>query len=484
MTDGNLDLFGGGGAEKPKEGPPPIEWRELDQDAEEHEGHAGEEAAGASAKPDADGVAIDASVAPALAIPAKEQAFDEGIAGEVPEPRVWKVSQINKAVKILLQESFPKLWISGEVTNFTRTRAGHCYFSLKDESAQLNCVMFRQDAERLPMNPDEGMTLKVYGDLTLYESRGTYQMVVTRADTEGSEGLWKLAFERVRKKLEAEGLMDLSRKRPIPKFPRRVGVVTSPTGAALRDIVSVVGRRAPWVRLVLRGARVQGGAAADEIAQAIRVMAEAGDVDVIIVGRGGGSMEDLWGFNEEVVARAIAECPIPIISAVGHEVDVTISDLVADLRSPTPSAGAEAAVPELFQVRDSLVAVQRRLGKGLGGQVERRRWRLDRVNDRLFRSGRGMTAAHRSRRDRGLARLGESTRQLIQSERLRLAELGAAMEALSPLSTLARGYAVPLDGKGHVLRGVDEFLMGSSFSLRVVDGRVACRVDDDAQEEL
>ncbi len=255
-----------------------------------------------------------------------------------PEPKVWSVSQVNRAVKGLLEANVEPLWVGGEIGQWTRSRAGHCYFTLKDDRAQLKSVMFARDAALLPTDPDEGMKVRCFGDLTLYETRGDYQLVVRRVEAEGAEGLWRKAFEQLKAALELDGLLAPERKRALPSYPGTIGVVTSPTGAAVRDILSVLGRRAPWARVLLRGARVQGEGASVELARALEHLAATGLPDVIIVGRGGGSLEDLWAFNEEPLARAIAACPIPVVSAVGHEVDVTISDLVADVRAPTPSA--------------------------------------------------------------------------------------------------------------------------------------------------
>ena len=393
-----------------------------------------------------------------------------------PAPRVWTVRQVNRASRLLLEESLPRLWVGGEVTNFRRQRSGHCYFTLKDEAAQLRCVMFRRDAARLPADPDEGMTLRVFGSLTLYEARGVFQLIVSKLETESEGGMWKLAFDRLRARLDAEGLTDPGRKRPLPTFPRTVGIVTSPTSAALRDIVAVIARRAPWLRVLVRGTRVQGVGAGDEIAAAVSLLAGVSGVDAIVVARGGGSIEDLWGFNEEAVARAVALSPVPVVSGVGHETDVTICDLVADLRAATPSAAAEAVAPDRQWVGNRLDTMGQRLGRGLAGQVRSRRWWLDQLGDSLFRRGRRRVQRSRDRLEAARPRMGAAVRARIGREAGRLSEAAAALDALSPLSTMARGYAVPLDRNGKLLRRIGDFPRGRGFRLRVVDGYVPCAV--------
>jgi exodeoxyribonuclease VII large subunit len=423
-----------------------------------------------------------------------------------PEVAVWTVSEINRAVRGLLEGSMPPLWIAGEVANWKRAGSGHCYFTLKDEAAQLRSVMWRAEAARLPTDPGEGMRVRAFGQLTLYEARGDYQLVVRALEGEEGEGLWKLAFDRLKGKLEAEGLLAPERRRPIPRLPQCVGVVTSTTGAALHDILTVLRRRAPWLRVLVRGARVQGEGAAEEIARAVRVLAGTGLPEVLIVGRGGGSREDLWAFNEEPVARALAECPVPVISAVGHEVDVTISDLVADLRAPTPSAAAEAVAPDVEELRRHLRVAGEGLARGLrrgvegrrrrleegrtglrrGGRalVEPRRRALEQARGGLQRAGRALVEPRRRTLEQARGRLQRAVRSLIQGRRHTLARLGGKMDALSPLATLRRGYAVPLGAGGRVLRGVEDFTPGGTFELRVVDGRVGCQVRDIQQDEV
>ncbi len=392
------------------------------------------------------------------------------------EPRVWSVTQVNRAVRAMLEDTVESLWVSGEVANWTRARSGHCYFSLKDEQAQLRCVMFKAAAASLPADPDEGTTVRALGGLTLYEARGEYQLVVRRLEAEGAEGLWRQAFERLRAKLEAEGLLAPERKRALPRFPEAVGVVTSLAGAALADILTVIRRRAPWTRVIVRGARVQGEGSGEEVAEAIQALGGSGLVDVLIVARGGGSLEDLWAFNEEVVARAIVACPVPVISAVGHEVDVTISDLVADVRAPTPSAGAETVVKDGEGLGEALEISRTRMSGALRAIASRRRDVLGLHRSQLRQSGVGLVRPRRELVDRVGDRMESAIRGLATLRRARLSEVAGKMDVLSPLATLRRGYALPQDAEGRILRTVGAFAEGDHFALRVSDGTVPCEV--------
>ncbi len=396
------------------------------------------------------------------------------------ELRVWTVTQVNRAVRTLLEDTIESLWITGEVANWTRARSGHCYFTLKDEQAQLRCAMFKSEADKLPVDPEDGTTVRAIGGLTLYEARGEYQFVVRRLEAEGAEGLWRQAFEKLRSKLEAEGLFAPERKRPLPKFPEAVGVVTSLAGAAHADILTVVRRRAPWTRVILRGARVQGEGAGKEVAAAIAALGNSGLVDVMIVGRGGGSLEDLWAFNEEVVARAIIACPVPVISAVGHEVDVTISDLVADFRAPTPSAGAEAAVKDGEGLSEALEVTRTRMSGALRAIAFRRREVLDVRLSQLRRSGVGLIRPRREVVNQAGDRMETAIQKLSASKRTRLSEVAGKMDVLSPLATLHRGYALPQDPGGRILRTASAFRGGDRFDLRVTDGSVPCEVRDES----
>lgn len=381
-----------------------------------------------------------------------------GDAAESVDVPVYSVAQLNRGVRRLLEQRVGSLWVQGEIASWKRhRRSGHCYFSLRDADAQVRCVFFRGDADRLPTDPEDGMEVRLLGEPTLYENRGEFQLVARALETVGGDGLWRLAFERLRSRLDEEGLLDPARKRPIPAHPAVIGVVTSGVGAAIRDILHVIQRRAPWVRVVFRHARVQGEGAAEDIAAALELFGRCEPVDVIIVGRGGGSTEDLWAFNEERVARAIAASPYPVISAVGHETDVSIADLVADMRAPTPSAAAECAVPDREELERGLVATEEALRLALRETVARRRRRADALRSDLQRA---VSARVRDRRERMLRVAGK-------------------LEALSPLASLQRGYAVPLAEGGRVLRRTADFAPGAPFRLRVRDGSVDCRVRDD-----
>lgn len=377
--------------------------------------------------------------------------------GRIERPRGgtdWTVSAVNSAARKLVEGFFPPLWVVGEVTNFTRARSGHCYFTLRDQAAQLRCVMWRDEARRLPTPPAEGMEVRALGRLSLYESRGEFQLTVSALEGKG-DGLWKLALERLKAKLDAEGLTAPARKRPLPRSPAAIGVITSPSGAVLQDIVTVVRRRAPWTRIILCGCRVQGEGAAQEIADAVRLFGRAGCADVLIVARGGGSVEDLWAFNEEVVARAIADSPIPVVSAVGHETDVTIADLVADLRAPTPSAAAEAVVPDAAALARELSKLQARMNAAAAARV---------------------TAARRDAHD-CMETMDRALDRLLARRHERVRALAHRLHALSPLSAFARGFAIPLAEDGRILRRRADFTPGRPFDLRVHGGTVPCRVE-------
>lgn len=359
------------------------------------------------------------------------------------------VTTVTQTAKDILEGAFMPLWVRGEVIDFKAHRNGHWYFCLRDGSTQLRCVVWSRDRRSIPAPPDDGMQVTVLGQLTVYAARGDMQFAVRRIEAEG-DGLWRKALERTKAKLEADGLLAPERKRALPRYPRVIAVVTSPDGAALHDIVAVVRRRAPHVRLVVVPATVQGDAAIEQLCFAIDQVSRWNGADTIIIGRGGGAREDLRAFNDERVARAIARCPVPTISAVGHEIDVTICDLVADHRAPTPSAAAEAAVRATEELLGELQSRARHL---LGAVASR----IDEAGGALHRVAGDLTAASRSAIDRRGSRIASAAGRL---------------HALSPLATLSRGYAIARDDEGHTLASIDAFAPGREFDLRVRDGTV------------
>ncbi len=403
----------------------------------------------------------------------------EPIAVPAPEERVYTVSEITLGMRLLIEESFPAIWVEGEVSNFTHHTSGHMYFSLKDERAQLPAVLFKNRAMRLRFRLEDGLLVRAFGRLSLYERSGKYQMIAEEIVPAGM-GALELALAQLRERLGKEGLFDAARKRPIPLFPRAIGVVTSPTGAVVHDIRRIVLRRFPSVPLVLMPVRVQGEGAAEEIARGIEEMNAWGGVDVMIVGRGGGSLEDLWAFNEERVVRAIVASRIPVISAVGHEVDVTLADLAADLRAPTPSAAAEVAVPDRAEVGRRVAHLFSALRQALvrSAQSRRERWA------RLVKSYGFRMPVHRVRE--AVQALDEARRRIVvavgatHERRARdLAALAARLTALSPLGVLERGYAVARrEPSGEVVRDAAQLSPGDALALTFARGGARARVEE------
>ena len=367
----------------------------------------------------------------------------------------WSVSQVTKRARRLIESGLDRLWVRGEVTGFKAYQSGHWYFSLRDAQAQVRCVMWRTDNQRLPGPPDDGMQVFVDARPTVWEERGEFRLTVRQLVPTDAGGLWQIRLEKAKAALERDGLLDPARKRPLPTYPLRMAVVTSPDGAALRDIVSVIGRRWPAVEVLVVGTRVQGEGAEEEICAALRLVNRIPDVDLAIVGRGGGSREDLWAFNSERVARAVAAVRVPTISAVGHETDMALTDLVADLRAPTPSVAAETAVPDRESVAAAVSALANRLTQGLTSHTDLGRERLARTADRL-------TAAIQTQ----IGRCGA----LVD-------RLSGKLDALSPLKVLQRGYSVARADTGEVLRRVADFVAGEGFRLTVSDGDVRARTE-------
>ena len=394
--------------------------------------------------------------------------------------QLFTPSQVNQYIKGFMDRDrlLSGLLVRGELSNYKIYPSGHHYFSLKDGEGSLRCVMFRGDAVSLRFRPQNGMQVVAAGRITVFPRDGQYQLYCSRLIPEGVGDL-HLAFEQLKEKLYREGLFSPERKRPIPRFPDTIALITSPAGAAVRDLLRILRARWPMARVKILPVRVQGEGAAREIAAAIRWACAHRTADLIITGRGGGSMEDLWAFNEEIVARAIAEADIPVISAVGHEPDVTIADFVADLRAATPSNAAELAVPDRREVRAALEADRDRLTAAVRGRLDRER----RVLDRLA-SSRAMTEPASYFKDKRLlldyqsGRLVRAMERLTGGRRERLSSLAAALDAMSPLKVLGRGYAIARRADGKVISSVRDTAPGEEFRLRVSDGELDCLVRD------
>ena len=394
------------------------------------------------------------------------------------QPAVLTPSQVGQYIKGFMDRDrvLSGLLVRGEISNYKLYPSGHHYFTLKDGEGALRCVMFRGDAASLRFRPQNGMLVIAAGRVTVFPRDGQYQLYCVRLTPEGAGDL-HLAFEQLKEKLLREGLFDQSRKKPLPAFPGTIALITSPAGAAVRDMLRILGARWPMSRVRVLPVRVQGEGAAEEIAAAIQWCNWQQAADLIITGRGGGSMEDLWAFNEEIVARAISNSEIPVISAVGHEPDVTIADFVADLRAATPSNAAELAVPDQNEVAAALDSLGRRLEQAVGQQLRSGRQRLDRLAQ-----SRAMTDPAAYLRDKRLlldyqsGRLARGLERSVAGQRERLARLAAGLDAMSPLKVLGRGYAIAQKEDGRVLTSAADAAPGEPFTLRLSDGALECQV--------
>lgn len=421
-----------------------------------------------------------------------------GLRAESGRPRIYTVTELTRMIRGTLESSFPAVCVEGELSNVRQPGSGHTYFTIKDAGAQIRAVIWRSDLRGMPVVPRDGMQVRVYGALTVYERDGSYQMTVRRLE-EGGKGSLQAAFEALKKKLAEEGLFEPSRKRPLPRLPRHIGIVTSPTGAAIRDILTILGRRFPNLHVVIAPARVQGAGAAEEIAAAIDLLNDRGGLDVLIVGRGGGSLEDLWCFNEEIVARAMARSAIPVVSAVGHETDFTISDFVADLRAPTPSAAAELVVgrkDEFLQalahqsrsmtrlLRQSLLEAKGRFAGVARSHVFHEPAHIARVYrqkiDRLRMLSRNLLERQfrdRQQRTDDLAmRMMHVVKLEFSTRTEQVKGLDRQLAAYNPLAVLKRGYSITFKADGRAVRRADEVRRGDTVRTRVGEGEFESEV--------
>jgi exodeoxyribonuclease VII large subunit len=428
---------------------------------------------------------------------------------------IFTVSSLNRTARQLLESGLPRVWVDGELSNLARPGSGHLYFSLKDASAQVRCAMFRSQSRTLNFQPSDGQQVLVHARVSIYEPRGSYQLIVDHME-EAGEGLLRQRFEALKAKLDKEGLFDEALKRPLPDLPRRIGVVTSPTGAAVRDILHILARRFPAIPVIVYPTAVQGDAAAAQIAAALDTASRRAECDVLILARGGGSLEDLWSFNEEVVARAIRASAVPVVSGVGHEIDFTIADFAADVRAPTPSGAAELVVPDAAEWLARITALNVRSGRAVNRLLQTRRQNLTSLDGRLARAHPGMqlrqmsqrtdeltqrlhTAvttfitrrrlaasglgrrlqiaspavrmAHAAKHRQALSlRLLAAIRRQLDGERRRLAIAAAGLNGRSPLATLQRGYAIVTDKSGEVVRDAAMLAPGDKVTGRLAKG--------------
>ena len=388
------------------------------------------------------------------------------------------VTQLTGYIKLLLDrdEILAQTCVRGELSNYKIHSSGHHYFTLKDEGAVISCVLFRSDAMRLRFRPESGMKVILTGRVSLFPRSGQYQLYVSHMQPDGAGDL-AVAFEQLKQKLQAQGLFDAAHKKPLPRYPERVALVTSPTGAAVRDMIRILGRRWPLASVLVCPVQVQGEGAAEEIAAMLELVDAAGLADVIITGRGGGSLEDLWAFNEEIVARAIYRCKTPVISAVGHEPDVTIADFAADVRAATPSNGAELAVCDRTELRALLEQQARRMEKAQERRLELLRQRLRRLSERpVLRSPEGSLQQKELLLELLRQRLERAAAAAVEKRQRQFAALSGRLDALSPLKVLARGYAVATRQE-QVLHSVAQLSPGEEIRLRLSDGTALCAVE-------
>ena len=391
------------------------------------------------------------------------------------EPRIATVSQINGYIKKIVDANIilNDLWIKGEISNFKLHYSGHMYITLKDEGGVLKAVMFKSAVSGLSFRPEDGMKVLARGRISVYEAGGAYQLYINEMIPDGVGELY-IAYEQLKKRLEEEGLFAAEHKKKIPQYPERVGVITAATGAAVRDIINVITRRYPYAEIILYPSLVQGAGAAENICRGLDYFNKTDMADVIIAGRGGGSIEDLWAFNEEAVARAIYASHIPVISAVGHETDFTIADFVADLRAPTPSAAAELAVPSQLELMSRILADRNRISNAMVKRLETERKNLKNIK---LKSPKEDIDDERLKIDNLVKQAEKNFRIKLMSGREQMGNMAAKLDALSPLKVIKRGYAIPMDGEGNVIKSVKNMKPDTEFDLKMSDGTAHCRVE-------
>lgn len=405
-----------------------------------------------------------------------EPSIEMGLPKMPAQRKTYTPSQINRGIRILLEEKFANIWIEGEISNFKRHSSGHMYLSLKDDKSSISAVCFAGQNRNIKFDPKDGLQVLAFGRISLYEPRGQYQLYIERMEPKGM-GALQLAFLQMKEKLEKEGLFDPKHKKAIPRFPRVVGVVTSKTGAAFQDILNVVNRRFCGTTILLNPVQVQGEGSAKQIARAIRELNDYGGIDVMIVGRGGGSMEDLWAFNEEIVARAVFESKIPVISAVGHEIDWTICDLVADLRAPTPSAAAELVVQNRQELERGLMEKTMRLRGRMLSILEEKKAELESFQEsHAFKQPQILIGQFSQRVDELLRQMQNYLKSCYSEKKQEFQGYAGRLHALSPLAILERGYSISLREDGTLLKDAAKLKKGDRIQTRLQKGTVYSEV--------
>lgn len=393
------------------------------------------------------------------------------------QKKVYTISELNRKVRFLLEGQFASIWVEAEVSNFKKHSSGHMYLSLKDENSQISAAFFSRYNHQLKFQLKDGLKVLVFGKISLYEARGQYQFYIERIEPKGI-GALQLAFLQLKEKLQKEGLFDPDHKKLIPKYPNRIGVVTSPTGAAIRDIINVVNRRFHGTQVLIYPVRVQGEGSAAEIAQAIKDMNQMKEVDVVIVGRGGGSIEDLWAFNEEIVARSVYDSKLPIISAVGHEIDWTICDFVSDMRAPTPSAAAEIVVQNREEIENRLIQDQTRMKHSILGLLESRIQSLNALQSSYaFKQPLLLVDQFSQRLDELMRQLQNYLKANLSQKSQTFQGLVGRLNALSPLSILERGYSLSFTAPGELLKDIKSVSVGDALTTRLARGVIKSKVE-------
>ncbi|OGW80671.1 MAG: exodeoxyribonuclease VII large subunit [Omnitrophica bacterium RIFCSPLOWO2_12_FULL_44_17] len=395
----------------------------------------------------------------------------------IPSQKIYKVGEITRLIRTLLENEFRNVWIEGEISNFKHHSSGHIYFTLKDEAAQINCVFFARENQLLKFEPKDGLQVITIGRISVYDQRGTYQIYVQRMEPKGL-GALQLAFLQLKEKLEKEGLFDAARKKLIPKFPKRIGIVTSPTGAAIQDMIKVFKKCEFGLEVFIYPARVQGDGAALEIVEGLdQFNRYTGFLDLIIIGRGGGSLEDLWSFNEETVARAVARSEIPVISAIGHEVDWTIADFVADLRAHTPTAAAELVVKNWNELETRLRENRERMQNSMEIVLKQKRETFNILKDSYaFRQPLAYLDQWKQRVDELVRQMPNYVQGIFNQKKHGLQNVVGKLEALSPLAILSRGYSITFDFRGHVLKQTSQVKAGQLIQTRLKSGTIESKI--------